>query len=374
MSGINLSQNITRLRHEKKITQEQLADFVGVTKASVSKWETGQSMPDILILPQLAAFFNVSIDDLMGYEPSLTKEQIDMIYTSLSSDFVTLGFEEAMEKSRQMVKQYYSCYEFLFNMAVLWLNHHMLADSTEEQQKILQDLYDLCEHIMYNCNDMEMRGNSLSIKALVALQLGKALETVDMLEEQLNPLNLINQSEATLVQAYQVLGQNDKAKKHTQICIYNHLIHLVGNSTNDLALNFDNFERCEEIIRRIEKIVEAYNLSQLNQDVTGVFWYQAAIMYSMHENKQRAIEMLGRYVSEMERIFKSDIKFKLKKDDYFTTVDTWFNDTDLRGGLPRDIKVIWESAMSVFSNPVFSAYAEDEEFCNLKARLGSLKL
>ena len=98
MSGINLSKNITRLRHEKKITQEQLADFVGVTKASVSKWETGQSMPDILILPQLAAFFNISIDDLMGYEPSLTKEQIDKIYTGLSSDFVTLGFAEAIEK------------------------------------------------------------------------------------------------------------------------------------------------------------------------------------------------------------------------------------------------------------------------------------
>ena len=97
-------------------------------------------------------------------------------------------------------------------------------------------------------------------------------------------------------------------------------------------------------------------------------------MYSMHQNKQKTLEMLGRYVSEMERIFKSDIKFGLKKDDYFTTVDTWFDDTDLRGGLPRDIKVIWESAMSIFSNPVFGAYAEDEEFCNLKARLGNLKL
>lgn len=41
MNTLNFSENIARLRHEKKITQEQLADFVGVTKASVSKWETG---------------------------------------------------------------------------------------------------------------------------------------------------------------------------------------------------------------------------------------------------------------------------------------------------------------------------------------------
>lgn len=43
MSFLNLNQNLTRLRKEKKITQEELAEFVGVTKASVSKWETGVS-------------------------------------------------------------------------------------------------------------------------------------------------------------------------------------------------------------------------------------------------------------------------------------------------------------------------------------------
>ena len=57
MNALNLAENIIRLRHDKKITQEQLADFVGVTKASVSKWETKQSMPDILLLLQLLSIF-----------------------------------------------------------------------------------------------------------------------------------------------------------------------------------------------------------------------------------------------------------------------------------------------------------------------------
>lgn len=43
MNEWKLSENITRLRHEKKITQEELAAFAGVTKASVSKWENGVS-------------------------------------------------------------------------------------------------------------------------------------------------------------------------------------------------------------------------------------------------------------------------------------------------------------------------------------------
>ena len=45
-----------------------------VTKASVSKWETGQSYPDILLLPKLATFFNVTVDELIGYEPQLNRK------------------------------------------------------------------------------------------------------------------------------------------------------------------------------------------------------------------------------------------------------------------------------------------------------------
>ena len=92
MYSINFSDNIAKLRKERKITQEQLAEFVGVTKASVSKWETGQSMPDVLLLPQLATFFDVTIDDLIGYEPQLSTEQMLKIYRDLCSEFVQNPF------------------------------------------------------------------------------------------------------------------------------------------------------------------------------------------------------------------------------------------------------------------------------------------
>ena len=76
VNGIRLAENINRLRLEQKLTQEDVANFLGITKASVSKWENGQSLPDILLLPQLATFFNVTIDELIGYEPVLSPEQI----------------------------------------------------------------------------------------------------------------------------------------------------------------------------------------------------------------------------------------------------------------------------------------------------------
>ncbi len=61
-----LGNNIMRLRKEHDLTQEQLANGLGITYQAVSKWETGVSSPDISMLPLLADLFEVSIDELFG--------------------------------------------------------------------------------------------------------------------------------------------------------------------------------------------------------------------------------------------------------------------------------------------------------------------
>ena len=65
----NISLRIADLRKIKKITQQELADRIGVSFQTISKWETGVNMPDITILPLLADFFNVSTDQLLGLKP-----------------------------------------------------------------------------------------------------------------------------------------------------------------------------------------------------------------------------------------------------------------------------------------------------------------
>ncbi|WP_455675756.1 helix-turn-helix domain-containing protein, partial [Pradoshia sp.] len=144
MTGLNLSDNIIHLRRKKGITQEALAHFIGVTKASVSKWETKQSLPDIMLLPKLAAFFDVTVDELIGYEPQLSKGQIRKFYQDFTEDFAKRPFEEVMDKCRKEVKKYYSCYPFLFQSCVLWLNHFMLAEHGERQVEVLNDASELC--------------------------------------------------------------------------------------------------------------------------------------------------------------------------------------------------------------------------------------
>ena len=64
---MELGNNIKELRKQKGLRQEQLAEAMGVSAASVSKWETNQSYPELTLLAELADFFEVSIDTLVGH-------------------------------------------------------------------------------------------------------------------------------------------------------------------------------------------------------------------------------------------------------------------------------------------------------------------
>ena len=63
------SENLTKLRKLNKLTQEDVAEKVGVTRQAVAKWEAGETLPDIERCRMLAGLFDVSLDDLANYEP-----------------------------------------------------------------------------------------------------------------------------------------------------------------------------------------------------------------------------------------------------------------------------------------------------------------
>ena len=65
---MTIGVNIKRLRQNKGLTQEKLGEVLGISGQAVSKWESGAALPDITILPELADYFGISIDELMGYK------------------------------------------------------------------------------------------------------------------------------------------------------------------------------------------------------------------------------------------------------------------------------------------------------------------
>ena len=71
--GINMNasiigKNIKKLRNETCVTQKQFADAIGISFQAVSKWENGTTIPDIVMLPEIARYFDITIDEL--FKPS----------------------------------------------------------------------------------------------------------------------------------------------------------------------------------------------------------------------------------------------------------------------------------------------------------------
>ncbi len=73
--NMDIGGTIKKLRTDRKITQEEVAEYLGISFQAVSKWETGTTMPDITLLPNLAVLFGVRIDDLfsVNHEDELTR-------------------------------------------------------------------------------------------------------------------------------------------------------------------------------------------------------------------------------------------------------------------------------------------------------------
>lgn len=69
MAKTTLGEKIGSLRREKGYTQEELAEKLSVSPQAVSKWENDISCPDIMLLPEIAKLFNVTVDALLGCEP-----------------------------------------------------------------------------------------------------------------------------------------------------------------------------------------------------------------------------------------------------------------------------------------------------------------
>ena len=101
---IRLSENIRSLRKEHKLTQEQLADALGVTVGAVYKWETGLSMPEIRLLMELADLFEVSVDSLLGY--TMKSGNVQNRIERMVSFLAVKDYERAIAESEKALRKY----------------------------------------------------------------------------------------------------------------------------------------------------------------------------------------------------------------------------------------------------------------------------
>ena len=98
--NITIGNKIKELRKKKGITQEQLAENIGISFQAVSKWENNIALPDITLVPALASFFEISIDELFDYNLHELQDNVTKI-----CDEAYLYRDENPEKARAILEE-----------------------------------------------------------------------------------------------------------------------------------------------------------------------------------------------------------------------------------------------------------------------------
>ncbi|MCH5250435.1 MAG: helix-turn-helix transcriptional regulator [Lachnospiraceae bacterium] len=141
---MQIGKVICTYRKKKGLTQEEMANRLGVTTPAVNKWENGVSYPDIMLLAPIARLLDISLDTLLSFREELTTEEIQNIVYEVDSMLKEKPYEEAFEWAREKLEEYPNCEMLILEVAVI-LNAWRMRDEvtdTDENGASNQDKYE----------------------------------------------------------------------------------------------------------------------------------------------------------------------------------------------------------------------------------------
>lgn len=151
-----IGENIKRLRRERDLTQEEVANHLGISFQSISKWERGDGYPDITMLPSLANYFNISVDELIGMDEIALAKKYDEINHHWEENNKS-GFNfENVELMKNALKTFPNDALLLVQLST---SLEKLDGTDEEKAEYLHDSISVQEQILRYGADSEIRGS-----------------------------------------------------------------------------------------------------------------------------------------------------------------------------------------------------------------------
>ena len=194
---MSIGSTIKKLRRERDMTQEQLAEYLGITANAVSQWECDRTAPDISQLPMLAYVLDVSTDEILGVDIMKYDEEIKKIINSQFHYYEEGNFEECVKIIRNGLNSYPKSHLLMSKLAHVL---ECLGGHDEELEK-------LCFKVLSECTDNEIRNTVYQDLIYHYKNVGKPEEAIKYAKEMSH--TWVSQEEMLMS-----ILKGDSARKH----------------------------------------------------------------------------------------------------------------------------------------------------------------
>lgn len=171
-TAMSIGTNIRNLRRQRDMTQEQLAEYLGITSRAVSQWECGRTAPDIAQLPVLANIFEVSADVILGISEG-EKEKVIQAAVEEAIELASRGHNaEASALLRPKLKEYPNSCRLMDALTHSLFNERLtLEDQAKEEMNA--EIIRLGEKILEICTEDETRHSAIQTLCIIYAETGE---------------------------------------------------------------------------------------------------------------------------------------------------------------------------------------------------------
>lgn len=154
---MKINEIIKLKRKELNLTQEQVAEYLGVTTPAVNKWEKGNSYPDITLLPPLARLLRVDLNTLLSFNDELNDYEIGKFTNDLATIVETKGYDCAFKIAMDKIYDYPNCYKLIYSVSS-FLQGALSLYCVDDKDKYENEIEKLFIRVS-NCDDLELANN-----------------------------------------------------------------------------------------------------------------------------------------------------------------------------------------------------------------------
>lgn len=131
---MSIGKVIRKYRKIRNLTQEEMAERLGVTAPAVNKWENENSYPDIMLLAPIARVLGISLDTLLSFREDLTAEEINEIVYEADLKLKEESYDEAFRWAKKILEQYPNCEQLILNIAIIFDVQRMVREVSKEAE------------------------------------------------------------------------------------------------------------------------------------------------------------------------------------------------------------------------------------------------